>query len=78
MPASAPERARDSIAGAIEVAERTSDPALADAAKEAFTTAMLVTSVAGVCGAVIAAGVALLTIRDRQHAAREENPAEQS
>jgi MFS family permease len=70
MPAAAPEAARDSISGALALG----DPALAAAARSAFTDAM---SVGGWVGAVLSlagAVVALLVIRPGAPVAAQPDP----
>lgn len=63
MPASAPDAARHSVAAAL------GDPALADAARSAFTSAMSATFGAAALGVLAAAGLALVLMRDREGAA---------
>ncbi|GGX53226.1 MFS transporter [Streptomyces chartreusis] len=55
MPSSAPEAARETLGGALAVADRT--PGLATAAREAFTSGM---QGAAIAGAVLLAGAAVL------------------
>jgi MFS transporter, DHA2 family, multidrug resistance protein len=74
MPASAPEPARHSIAEALGVAAGTGDPGLAEAARDAFTTAMSVTSLAGVVIVLAAAVLALLVLRDREPTTAQPTP----
>jgi MFS transporter, DHA2 family, multidrug resistance protein len=76
MPASTPEAARHSIAQALGVAAATGDTGLAAAARDAFTTAMSATSLAGVGAVIAAAVVALLVLRDRKPATVEPSPVE--
>jgi EmrB/QacA subfamily drug resistance transporter len=77
MPAWAPQAARHSIAQALRVAAGTGDAGLAKAARDAFTTAMSVTSLAG-AGAVLAAAVlALLVLRDRKPTPAEATGAKE-
>ena len=66
MPGSAPAVARESISGALSLR----DPALAEAAREAFGSAMSVGSVAALGCSVLAAGVALFLLRPRATAER--------
>ncbi|MER6948425.1 MFS transporter [Nonomuraea sp. NPDC000554] len=75
MPASAPEAARHSIADALGVAARTGDAGLAAAARDAFTSAMSVAFVAGACGVLASAVLALLLLRDRKAGPVEEPDA---
>lgn len=75
MPASAPEEARRSIGDALAVAARTGDAALSAAARDAFTTGMSVTFVAGACGVLAAAVLALLVMRGRKAGEPESGPA---
>ncbi|MFF0451169.1 MFS transporter [Streptomyces sp. NPDC004609] len=65
MPDSAPEAARESVSVALL------DPALADGAREAFTTAMSTSFLAGGAGVIAAAVLAMLLMRDRKPAATE-------
>ncbi|MFE3016650.1 MFS transporter [Streptomyces sp. NPDC059256] len=65
MPASAPEAARQSIGTAL------ADGSLASAAKEAFTEAMSTTFVAGGCGVVVAALLAIVLMRPKAPRAPE-------
>jgi DHA2 family multidrug resistance protein-like MFS transporter len=77
MPASAPEPARHSTAEALGVAAGTGDAGLAEAARDAFTTAMSVTTLTG-AGAVLAAAVlALLVLRDRKPTTAQPTPVKQ-
>jgi hypothetical protein len=59
MPASAPEVARDSISGALALG----DPAVAEAGRDAFVSAMSVGSLVGFGFCVAAAVMALLLLR---------------
>ncbi|MFE9931789.1 MFS transporter [Streptomyces sp. NPDC005533] len=59
LPGSAPDAARHSVAAAL------SDPALAPAAREAFTSAMSATFTAAAAGVLAAAALALVLMRDR-------------
>ncbi|MFI6289762.1 MFS transporter [Streptomyces sp. NPDC051018] len=65
MPDSAPEAARESVSVALL------DPALADGARNAFTSAMSTSFVAGAAGVIAAAVLALLLMRDRKPAATD-------
>jgi EmrB/QacA subfamily drug resistance transporter len=72
MPGSAPEAARDSISGALALG----DPAVAEAGRGAFVSAMSVGSLVGLGFSVGAAVVALLVLR-RVPASRPEVPREE-
>jgi len=74
MPASAPGEARASINGALAVANRTGDAALAHAARDAFASGMSVTALAGAGVALIAAIVGFVLVRD--HKGSRQRPAE--
>ncbi|RJL21720.1 MFS transporter [Bailinhaonella thermotolerans] len=63
MPGSAPEAARESIAGAHAIVKATGDQNLLAAAKEAFTGAMSIGSLVAVVCSVLAAIVGLVLIR---------------
>lgn len=71
MPATAPEAARRSIADALALGDST----IAQTARDAFTTAMSNAFVISTAGAVAAAVLALIVIRDRKPAA-EPGPAQ--
>ncbi|MFD9574371.1 MFS transporter [Streptomyces sp. NPDC059982] len=62
MPAGAPDAARHSVAAAL------TDPALADAARSAFTSAMSATFAAAALGVLAAACLALVLMRDTKGA----------
>jgi DHA2 family multidrug resistance protein-like MFS transporter len=61
MPASAPDAARETLGGALAVADRV--PGLATAAREAFTSGMQGAAIAGAVLLALAAGLAALTLR---------------
>lgn len=64
IPAGAPERARESIGGALAVAG--GDTGLVRAAREAFTASMSTTFTISAVGVLAAAVVATLVMRDRR------------
>lgn len=66
MPHTVPEQARHSIGDALAVATATGDTALAQAARDAFTTAMSTTFTVGAAGVLAAAVFALVMLRDRR------------
>ncbi|MGI5165771.1 MFS transporter [Spirillospora sp. CA-253888] len=66
MPDSAAGRARESVQDALAVAAATGDGGLAATAREAFTTAMTTGFLAGACGVVAAAVLALVVMKDRK------------
>ncbi|MFD9451546.1 MFS transporter [Streptomyces sp. NPDC059985] len=66
MPAATPDAARHSVAAAL------TDPALAEAARDAFTSAMSATFTAAAAGVLAAAGLALILMRDRKAPATPE------
>ncbi|MEV6523324.1 MFS transporter [Longispora sp. NPDC051575] len=72
MPGDAPGAARRSVAEALGVAAGNGDAGLAEAAREAFTSAMSTTFVAGACGVVVAAVLALVLMRERSPVVEEE------
>ncbi|WP_326561664.1 MFS transporter [Micromonospora sp. NBC_01796] len=65
MPDSAPEASRHSISDALNLATGTGNTGLAETAREAFTTAMSASFVAGGAGVLAAAVLALVLMRDR-------------
>jgi EmrB/QacA subfamily drug resistance transporter len=67
LPAAAADAARDSVAGAVEVAARLGDPALAADARTAYVTAMAAVLLA--CAAVTAAGAVAVWLGLRRGAA---------
>ncbi|MER6313011.1 hypothetical protein ABT237_04460 [Streptomyces sp. NPDC001581] len=66
LPGSAPDAARHSVAAAL------TDPAVAAAAREAFTSAMSATFTAAAAGVLAAAALALILMRDRTRTAAPE------
>lgn len=66
MPAGASEEAKQSIGGALAAAK--GDPAMVEAAREAFTTAMSTTFTIGAIGVLAAAALATLVMRDGKKA----------
>ncbi|WP_378735163.1 MFS transporter [Nocardia brasiliensis] len=66
MPDSAPAIARTSIGDALALAARTGDTELVAAAREAFTTAMSTSFLAGGAGILAGAIVALIVMRDNR------------
>lgn len=70
--------ARESLAGAVETAERlpgTAGPELLDTARDAFTTGLQVTTL--ISAAIVAAGaivIGLLTRHEQPPSARKPNP----
>ncbi|MFI9507454.1 DHA2 family efflux MFS transporter permease subunit [Nocardia sp. NPDC052566] len=66
MPDSAPEAARNSIGDALAVAASTGDSALIGTAREAFSTAMSASFLAGAAGIFAAAVLALFVMRNRK------------
>ncbi|WP_309139911.1 MFS transporter [Nocardia cyriacigeorgica] len=78
MPESAPDDARESITDALAVALNTGDTGLAVAAREAFTSAMSTTFVAGACAVVGAAFLSLMLMRDRKQDGAEVEEADQA
>jgi DHA2 family multidrug resistance protein-like MFS transporter len=76
MPGSAPERARGSIGDALGVAARSGDTGLAEAARDAFSTAMSASFAVAACGVLAAAVLALLVMRDNKTEAGRTNPTE--
>ncbi|MEW2404357.1 MFS transporter [Streptomyces sp. NPDC046862] len=81
MPASAPTPARETLGGALAVAEQLpgrAGDALAAAAREAFTSGMHGAAIAGavvLLGAAVVAGAALRRIRVPEGAARDQEKA---
>jgi DHA2 family multidrug resistance protein-like MFS transporter len=78
LPVGVPAQAKSSLSEALGVAGRLHDPALAQAAKHAFTTAMSSSFLIGACGVVAAAIVAVVMIRDRKVEDGAEDGAEQA
>ncbi|MBF6334894.1 MFS transporter [Nocardia abscessus] len=76
MPESAPESAKHSITDALAIAARTGDTELVATAREAFSTAMSASFLAGGAGILAAAIVALFVMRDTETTPAE--PIEQS
>ncbi|MDN0200436.1 MFS transporter [Streptomyces sp. S.PNR 29] len=70
MPAGTPERAKESIAGALAVGG--GDAGLAQTAREAFTASMSTTFTVSAIGVLAAAVLATLVMRDRKPEAAEE------
>ncbi|MET7303248.1 MFS transporter [Embleya sp. NPDC005575] len=64
MPDSAPEQARQSISDALALADASGEHALAETAREAFTSAMSAGFWAGAACVLAAAALALILIRD--------------
>ncbi|NUS74479.1 MAG: MFS transporter [Corynebacteriales bacterium] len=79
MPDSAPEPAKSSITDALAVAAQLKDNALADAARDAFASAMSGSFLAGAAGVVGAAILAFFLMRDSGNAqdATEPEPVEE-
>ncbi|MFI6505635.1 MFS transporter [Nonomuraea typhae] len=77
MPQSAPEQARQSIGDALAVATQTGDSGLAEVARNAFTSGMTFTFMAGACGALAAAVLAFVLLRDRKPGAHAKTADEQ-
>ncbi|MBN6056889.1 MFS transporter, partial [Nonomuraea sp. RK-328] len=69
MPATAPEAARRSVADALTAADLTGDTTLAQAAREAFTTAMSSAFVISAAGVLAAAILALIVLRRKESGA---------
>lgn len=69
MPATAPEAARRSVADALTAADLTGDTTLAQAAREAFTTAMSSAFVISAAGVLAAAVLALIVLRRKESGA---------
>ncbi|MFI6283212.1 MFS transporter [Streptomyces sp. NPDC051018] len=63
MPATVPEAARESMGHALELARKTKDSTLLEAAREAFTTGMAHSFLAGAAGVVAAAVLAFFLMR---------------
>jgi DHA2 family multidrug resistance protein-like MFS transporter len=78
MPEGAPQAARHSIAQALGVAASTGDAGLAEAARDAFTTAMSATSLAGAVTVIAAAVLALLVLRDRTPTPAQPTPVKEA
>lgn len=74
MPESAPELARENVAPAIG----SGDPALVDAAREAFTTAMTTTFVVGTACSLAACVVAFFLMRGAKAAGHQGLPVEKA
>ena len=72
MPAWAPAGALRSIGDALTIATRTTQPALADAAKAAFTDGMSVAFLIGGCVVLAGAVISVLLIRDSRSTADDE------
>ncbi|KOU77023.1 MFS transporter [Streptomyces sp. MMG1533] len=70
MPGSAPDAARETLGGALAVAEHV--PGLATTAREAFTSGMQAAAIAGAVVLLAAAGLAAVTLRRVR--VREETP----
>ncbi|MFE3753864.1 MFS transporter [Nocardia tengchongensis] len=77
MPRSAPDQARRSIGDALTISAHTGDSALAATARDAFTSGMSTSFLAGTVGIVAAAILALALLRGRP-AAATEHAAERS
>jgi DHA2 family multidrug resistance protein-like MFS transporter len=75
MPDATPASAKASINNALSIADRVNDPALAHAAKHAFTTAMSTSFLIGACGVVAAAILAVVLVRDHKADVAEETEA---
>ncbi|QDY76643.1 MFS transporter [Streptomyces qinzhouensis] len=75
MPAAAPHAARESIGYAIDLAERTKDGALLEAAASAFTTGMSHSFLAGAAGVLVAAALATVLMRNPAGGGRAEPAA---
>jgi EmrB/QacA subfamily drug resistance transporter len=73
LPAGAPGPARDSVAGAVALAARIGDPALADAARHGYVTAMAAVLLACAGVAVLGAVGVFLGLPD--HESRRRQPA---
>ncbi|MCF3129505.1 MFS transporter [Streptomyces olivochromogenes] len=73
MPADAPERAKQSIAGALAVAH--GDAGLVHAAREAFTSSMSTTFTLSAIGVLAAALLSTLVMRDTKPQQPQETPA---
>jgi phage tail protein X len=71
MPDSAPAAARHSVSEALALAARTGDGALAQTAREAFTSGMGTTFLISAVGVLAAAVLALVMMRDPKKAAAE-------
>ncbi|MFF7643407.1 MFS transporter [Streptomyces canus] len=76
MPASAPDAARETLGGALAVADRV--PGLATTAREAFTSGMQGAAIAGAVLLALAAGLAALTLRSVEVRKETREPAPQS
>ncbi|MYS85548.1 hypothetical protein [Embleya scabrispora] len=75
MPDSAPEQARQSISDALALADASGEHALADTAREAFTSAMSALFWAGAACVLAASALALILIRDpKPHASTADAP----
>ncbi|WP_020121052.1 MFS transporter [Streptomyces canus] len=73
MPASAPDAARETLGGALAVADRV--PGLATTAREAFTSGMQGAAIAGAVLLALAAGLAALTLRGVEVRNETQEPA---
>jgi EmrB/QacA subfamily drug resistance transporter len=67
VPAGAADVARDSLGGALAVAERMNSPQLADVAREAFVSGMHVAALVAAGVALLGAVVALVVLPGREH-----------
>ncbi|WP_331770658.1 MFS transporter [Embleya sp. NBC_00888] len=74
MPDSAPEQARESISDAFALADASGDHGSADAAREAFTSAMSAGFWAGAAGVLAAAALALILMREPRSDAPAADP----
>ncbi|SNR89359.1 MFS transporter [Actinomadura mexicana] len=74
MPAGAPTEAARSVGGALAVAGRTGDTALAGTAREAFTSAMSTAFTVSAAGVLAAAVLAFLVLRERRAPEPEAAP----
>ncbi|MHA6761085.1 MFS transporter [Streptacidiphilus sp. PAMC 29251] len=76
MPGTAPTAAKSSIGDALNAAARLHDPALAAAARHAFTTAMSAGFLIGAAAVIIGAALAVILIRDHRPEAEAAPDAE--